>query len=1148
MKKTLFLLLALLMVGSGFAQRAPQAKLISSTEESIVVNFQLNGFSTTRVQTPQGEQFIVNVPEMAANLEAGAPELPTFPIRTIIGDRAEMTVNVIDAQYTDYPMSIAPSKGNLSRQVNPNDVPYTYGEMYQQDAFWPAAQATLDAPYILRDFRGQNIVVRPFAYNPVTKTLRVYTNMTIAMTKVSDNGENAKVTRRSNSFKVSPEFKASYERRFINFNQIGAKYNFIEDFGEMVVICADQFMTSMQPLVDWKNQSGRPTTMVSVTEAGGNSDTGIKNYITNLYNDPNRNLVYVLFVGDYEHITPHSIGTERSDSWFGQVEGTDHYPEVFIGRFSVQNDNHVNSQVLKVITYERDLQEGLTWGDKGMGIGYYGAGSGHYGEDDYQHIDRIRDTLLHYTYSVVTEHHGGSGGDASVATISGTLNEGVSIVNYCNHGSEVSWGVANYSTSNVNALVNDNMWPIIWSVACLNGKFNYGGANGECFAEAWMRATDNSTGVPTGAIGGMFSWMSQPWIPPMYGQDEMVNILCEWHGADQYNHTLAGASLNGNMDVIDKSGASGYDTHDTWVLFGDPSLMVRTTNPTSMNVSLSPAVLMIGMSSLEISAETDYGIATLSNEEGVLASAKIVGGTANLEFTPLNAVETLTLTVMGYNKVTEVIPIEVLPAEGAFISVDAFTPGNVPTNEEQLMSMTFKNVGVDPTTGTTNVVLSSEDANITFSDNEGSFGVLGPDETITLADEFAFTVAAGVPDGTKIQIDVNATCDGNTWTGKAKITVGAPIVEFDSFTCVGGFTPGEAQNVIASFRNVGHYMATNAVVTVSCHNDYVSFEEESIEIGTINPEDIGAAMFNVMIDADCPSTETINLTFNLVADNEIVATGVGTLKNACNVVFNLADSYGDGWNGNQLVVAFSDGTPTQNLTINNGSSATYTLEIGIGVHVTLSWIAGSYTSECSFTVSYEGGEQITSASNINSSYHFEFDVNCAGSPVIGQTTPVSNVAYEIDETHFALIITWDAPEGRDVVNYLITRDGEKIGQVNGNTNTFTDNDPKESVEYCVIAQYINGNSEPVCFEIGEIWGVEESENGIHIYPNPVSGTLYIKGGAEFSYVMFNGMGQQVAEGHGQGTETIHVSDMSKGVYFLRLTTGSQVSIQKVVVE
>ena len=102
MKKTLFLLLALLFVGSGFAQRAPQAKLISSSEEQIVVNFQLNGYTLNRVQTPQGEQLIVRAPKMATNLEAGTPDLPMYVIPAVIGDLAEMTVNVINAEYTDY--------------------------------------------------------------------------------------------------------------------------------------------------------------------------------------------------------------------------------------------------------------------------------------------------------------------------------------------------------------------------------------------------------------------------------------------------------------------------------------------------------------------------------------------------------------------------------------------------------------------------------------------------------------------------------------------------------------------------------------------------------------------------------------------------------------------------------------------------------------------------------------------------------------------------------------------------------------------------------------------------------------------------------------------------------------------------------------
>jgi hypothetical protein len=44
------------------------------------------------------------------------------------------------------------------------------------------------------------------------------------------------------------------------------------------------------------------------------------------------------------------------------------------------------------------------------------------------------------------------------------------------------------------------------------------------------------------------------------------------------------------------------------------------------------------------------------------------------------------------------------------------------------------------------------------------------------------------------------------------------------------------------------------------------------------------------------------------------------------------------------------------------------------------------------------------------------------------------------------------------------------------------------------------------------------------------------------------MGQMVVKGTAQGTEQISVDGMTKGVYFLRLTSGTQVHMEKVVVK
>ena len=165
MKRVLFSLVFVALSAMAFAQQwtslgkstpsKPEVKLVSSSEQQIIIDFSLGGFSLNKVNTPNGVQQIVTVPKMASMLEAAAPDLPQFPVPTIIGDLAEMEVNVTKSDFTDYQnVVIAPSKGNFSRQIDPENVPYTYGEMYNQNAFYPAAQAYLETPYILRDFRG----------------------------------------------------------------------------------------------------------------------------------------------------------------------------------------------------------------------------------------------------------------------------------------------------------------------------------------------------------------------------------------------------------------------------------------------------------------------------------------------------------------------------------------------------------------------------------------------------------------------------------------------------------------------------------------------------------------------------------------------------------------------------------------------------------------------------------------------------------------------------------------------------------------------------------------------------------------------------------------------------------------------------------
>ena len=132
---------------------------------------------------------------------------------------------------------------------------------------------------------------------------------------------------------------------------------------------------------------------------------------------------------------------------------------------------------------------------------------------------------------------------------------------------------------------------------------------------------------------------------------------------------------------------------------------------------------------------------------------------------------------------------------------------------------------------------------------------------------------------------------------------------------------------------------------------------------------VNGTSFQIDVEMTCGSeTWTRQLTVTAIGDT-------------CLLYFNLADSYGDGWNGSTLTVSFDDGTPSQTLTISSGSTASYTLEVNNGAHVTLTWTSASqWDKECSFTVSYEGDlliyELQTNASP-TSGVLYEFDCNCA---------------------------------------------------------------------------------------------------------------------------------------------------------------------------
>lgn len=151
------------------------------------------------------------------------------------------------------------------------------------------------------------------------------------------------------------------------------------------------------------------------------------------------------------------------------------------------------------------------------------------------------------------------------------------------------------------------------------------------------------------------------------------------------------------------------------------------------------------------------------------------------------------------------------------------------------------------------------------------------------------------------------------------------------------------------------YWTTPALyATVSANGDVL----------TVNPTAAGVEtyIYNVIDDFGCHHDTTVTVTINanpqadagpdVVACNGAPVQLNGTVTGGalnCDYTINLVDAFGDGWNGNNLIVTVN-GTPTT-YTMAFGSTSTFTFSVPHGAAITVQFDGvGSFLNECSYEI------------------------------------------------------------------------------------------------------------------------------------------------------------------------------------------------------
>lgn len=834
-----------------------EPQVMQSDITSSTVKLTLNGFYLNEVSTSKGTAYVLSSPGSSPMLKEGAPDLPLFSASVVIPDQGQMTMQVINSHFVEYPnVELAPSKGNVKRDVDIVDVPYRYGKEYQVDAFYPSAISGSRTPHIFRDYRGQTILFQPFQYNPITKVLRVYTEMTVKLTHDATRIGSNELVRAHPLTQLDANFASLYKGHFGNFPSV--QYVPLTETGKMLVICPSGWQSIIQPLVDWKIRKGIEVEVVDVLTAGG-SAVAIQAFIAGKFNSTG--IAYVLLVGDAPQLPCLYAQGGPSDPSMGYVLGSDSYPEVMVGRLSAETDPELQTQVDRILNYEMNPNPTGTWYNQGVVIGS-NQGPGDDGEMDWEHALNMRNDLMGFTYGTVSELYDGThpgtsdaAGDPTNIDLFNLFQSGIGVMTYTGHGSSTSCGTTGLSNNDVANMTNENMLPFIWAVACVNGQFDM--TSGPCFAEKFMRAQHN--GQPTGAIGTFMSSINQSWNPPMDAQDEMVDVLAQSY-TNNMKFTFGGLSVAGCMHMNDQYGVAGNEMTDTWHVFGDPTLNVRTATPQVMTVSHAGS-MPIGLTTLTVNCTFNGGLVALSMNGQVLATGLANGGLATLTFPAVSVPDTIFVTVTGFNQIPYLGQVLLIPASGPYVIYQSNTIHDNTGNNDGLadfaetidMDLDVQNVGIADANNVT-ATLTTVDPYITINNASAAVGNVLSGGSIAVANAFQYTVANNVPDQHIVPFVVVLSDGlGNSWSSSFSQLINAPALAGGVLTiddAQGGdgdgmLEAGESANVVIRCLNTGHSDAPLSNAIISTISSFVNITVPTFNVGLLQKQNYVDATFQV---------------------------------------------------------------------------------------------------------------------------------------------------------------------------------------------------------------------------------------------------------------------------------------------------------------
>ena len=604
------------------------AEITHSDFSSLRATFNYGSIESIEVATERGSFSEIAIEGTYASGEIGTPQLPASHQLLAVPFGATPSVNVINYSTSDYSLddyginTILPHQPSVRKDQRPEDVEFVYNAAaYQSRSLATAPQVSIELQGTLRGVQVGSLVINPVSYNAATNTLRVFNNIEV---EVRFDGADRAETERMLLNTYSPYFDIVY-KQFFNYRQIMDVYDDHPDLMaypvNMIVVAPEDYISTLQPWLNWKTQKGFYINVVTTAQAGGNYNA-IRSYVQNLYNtgvSQGNTPTFLVLVGDVAQV-PNTMGTSTqkvTDLYYGSVDG-DYFPDMFYSRMSAENTSQLTAVINKILQYEQYTMPDPSYLNNVTLIA---------GWDSYW-TPRVGAPTINYatTYYYNTEHgfnevHSHVN-QSQYPGCYNALNTGVGFVNYTAHGSDNMWYQPQLNNTGVNQLTNTDKYFLAMGNCCLSGNFGHSSA---CFGEAMIRAENKAAYSYIGSCPNTY------WYEDYYFGVGATNVFNQtpsltnsatgvydgiWMD-DTYN-TVSSIVFLGNLAVCYAS-TGGYQTSSSptyyWQAYhvlGDGSIMPYRVQPTPNNVSHA-STFPVGATYFQVNAQEGSYVAISQN-------------------------------------------------------------------------------------------------------------------------------------------------------------------------------------------------------------------------------------------------------------------------------------------------------------------------------------------------------------------------------------------------------------------------------------------------------------------------------------------------------------------------------------------------------